>query len=113
MDSTKTGAVEADAKNNRFVFIQDGGQLYFPKSPCTIEILSAYTGDETSVFKGQVRSCVVLSAGVEHTISARFEVIGPATWKTKSSFDQQVYKFYVKQIKPYLTLKSTLCHLTH
>lgn len=32
LDSTKIGAVEANTDNNRFVFIQDGGQLYFPKS---------------------------------------------------------------------------------
>lgn len=87
VDSTKSGAIEATAENKRFVFIQDGGQLHFPKSPCRIEIQRAYTGGGSSLFKGQIRSCIVQSGGIEHTISARFEVIGPATWKTKSSDD--------------------------
>ena len=86
VDSTKTGEVEATAANKRFVFTQDGGQQHFPKAPCVIEIQRAYSGNAASVFKGRIRSCVVLSAGVEHTISARFEVLGAPSWKMKSSY---------------------------
>ncbi len=86
VDSTRTGEVEATPANKRFVFTQDGGQLYFPKAPCVIEIQRAYGGNAASVFKGRIRSCVVLSAGVEHTISARFEVLGAPSWKMKSSY---------------------------
>ena len=87
VDSTKSGVVEANAENKRFIFIQDGGQSYYPNSSCKIEIQSTYTGGASSLFKGQIRSCIVLSAGIEHTVSARFEINGPATWKTKSTDD--------------------------
>ena len=87
IDSTKTGKITADQQNKRFIFIQDGGQLHFPKEPCSMKITNPYTGDENSHLKGKIDSCVVLSAGIEHTISAKFEVIGTPKYKIKSEYD--------------------------
>ena len=86
VDSTKTGAIEATAGNKRFVFIQEGGQLYFPKVPCVIEIQKAYSGNPSSILKGRIESCVVRSAGIEHTISARFQITGTPNRKMMSSY---------------------------
>ena len=86
VDSTKTGKIKANAENKRLVFIQDGGQLHFPKTPCVIDIQKPYSGNASSLFKGQVESCVVVSGGVEHTISAQFEVQGTPKWKSKPMY---------------------------
>ena len=87
VDATRNGKTIADQENERFIFIQDGGQLYYPLEPCQIRISSPYTGDENSHMKGRVESCVVHSAGIEHTVSASFEVLGAPKWKTKDEYD--------------------------
>ncbi len=87
IDSKKTGKISLDQDNQRFIFIQDGGQLYFPREPCSMEITTPNSGDSDSHLRGVIRSCVVHSGGIDHTVSVDFEVIGTPKWKTKSSFD--------------------------
>jgi hypothetical protein len=60
----------------KFQFIADGGQIFFPKDSCTILITSPYTGTSDGVFAGEVYNCVVASAGIDHTVSAKFKMTG-------------------------------------
>lgn len=96
LDSTRTGEHYADGKDYSifaedkvkigeptphglsasFIFIADGGQIFPPKDSCTINITSPYTGTPESIFDGEVNNCVVHSAGIDHTISAKFTVRG-------------------------------------
>jgi hypothetical protein len=59
-----------------FQFVADGGQIYPPKETCRLIISSPYTGTADSVFSGEVQNCVVHSAGIDHTISAKFTMRG-------------------------------------
>ena len=86
-DTEKVGKFSIDQKNRYFVFVQDGGQLYYPTEPCSIEISKPYTGDSNSQLRGEIDSCNVHSAGIDHTISVKFEVLGTPKWKTKSNYD--------------------------
>jgi hypothetical protein len=96
LDATRTGQHVADGKNFSilnedkvaigeptpsgltaiFYFVADGGQIFPPKDTCPIIISSPYTGNSESVFSGEVTNCVVHSAGIDHTISARFTMRG-------------------------------------
>jgi len=60
----------------KFRFIADGGQIFFPKDACTVIVTSPYAGTSDSVFTGEVNNCVVTSAGIDHTISAMFKMVG-------------------------------------
>jgi hypothetical protein len=60
----------------RFQYVADGGQVFFPKDSCTVVVTSPYTGTADSIFAGEVKNCVVTSAGISHTISAEFKMIG-------------------------------------
>lgn len=92
LDATKTGGHYADGKmlsdnfmskekiqigeqtpegyTASFSWVADGGQIFWPKSSCTITVTSAYTGTPNSVFSGEVRDCPVHSAGIDYTISS-------------------------------------------
>jgi hypothetical protein len=68
---------ESEQENKaRFQYIADGGQIFFPEDSCDIIVTSPYTGDPNGIFSGEVKDCVVTSAGIRHTISAEFKVIG-------------------------------------
>jgi hypothetical protein len=60
----------------KFLYIADGGQIFFPEDSCDIIVTSPYTGDPNGIFSGEVKDCVVTSEGIRHTISAEFKVIG-------------------------------------
>jgi hypothetical protein len=60
----------------RFQYVADGGQIFFPKESCTVVVTSPYTGTADSVFAGEVKNCEVTSAGINHTISAHFKMVG-------------------------------------
>lgn len=60
----------------KFQYIADGGQIFFPKDSCTIVVTSPYTGTPDGVFAGEVKDCVVTSAGITHTLSAQFRMVG-------------------------------------
>jgi|GEM_PF-2329824 len=53
-----------------FRFVADGGQIFPPKSSCTINITSSYTGTPNGVFAGEVSDCTVHSAGIDYNISS-------------------------------------------
>ena len=53
-----------------FRWVADGGQLFFPKTSCTITITLPYTGTPNSVFAGEVNNCAVHSAGIDYNISS-------------------------------------------
>ena len=96
LDATRTGEHFADGKGYSIfdedkisigessphgltamlVFIADGGQVFPPKDSCIIVITSPYTGTPDSIFSGEVNNCVVHSAGIDHTISAKFYMRG-------------------------------------
>ena len=60
----------------RFQYVADGGQIFFHKDGCTIIVTSPYTGTSDGVFGGEVKDCVVTSAGITHTLSAEFKMVG-------------------------------------
>lgn len=70
------GEQTPDGYAARFQFIADGGQIFPPKNSCTITVTSPYTGSPGSVFSGEVNGCTVHSAGIDHTLSARFVMQG-------------------------------------
>jgi hypothetical protein len=72
----RSGEESGDENKARFQYITDGGQIFFPEDSCNIVVTSPYTGDPNSIFSGEVKDCVVTSAGIRHTISAEFKVIG-------------------------------------
>ena len=92
LDATRPGEyiIDGKAMNDRmfdrsedqtplaatFQFVADGGQIYPPKETCRLIISSPYTGSADSVFSGEVQNCVVNSAGIDHTISAKFTMRG-------------------------------------
>jgi len=99
LDATKTGAHYADGKllNDNFMssdkirigertpqgytasfrWYNDGGQIWWPKTSCIINVTSAYTGTPSSVFAGEIRDCPVHSAGIDYTInSVKFTMRG-------------------------------------
>jgi hypothetical protein len=47
-----------------------GGQVFFPKGDCYINVSNAYTGGAGSVFSGSVSDCTVHSAGIDKHISS-------------------------------------------
>jgi hypothetical protein len=63
----------------RFQYVADGGQIFFPKDGCTIVVTSPYTGTPDGVFGGEVKDCVVTSAGITHTVSAEFKMVGTSS----------------------------------
>jgi len=94
-DATKTGEylIDGKAMNDRmfsrsqdqtpldatFQFVADGGQIFPPKETCRLIISSPYTGTPESVFSGEIQNCVVHSAGIDYTISARFTMRGASS----------------------------------
>ncbi len=92
LDATRPGEyiIDGKAMNDRmfdrsedqtplaatFQFVADGGQIYPPKETCRLIISSPYTGTADSIFSGEVQNCVVHSAGIDHTISAKFAMRG-------------------------------------
>ena len=92
LDATRPGEyiIDGKAMNDRmfdrsqdqtslaatFQFVADGGQIYPPKETCRLIVSSPYTGTADSVFSGEVQNCVVHSAGIDHTISAKFTMKG-------------------------------------
>lgn len=62
-----------------FQFVADGGQIFPPKETCLLVISSPYTGTADSVFSGEIANCVVHSAGIDHTISAKFAIRGSSS----------------------------------
>jgi hypothetical protein len=63
----------------RFQYVADGGQIFFPKDSCTLVVTAPYTGTPDGVFAGEVRDCVVTSAGITHTVSAEFKMVGTSS----------------------------------
>jgi hypothetical protein len=92
LDATRTGEyiIDGKAMNDRmfgrsedqtplaatFQFVADGGQIYPPKETCRLIVSSPYTGTADSVFSVEVQNCVVHSAGIDHTITAKFSMRG-------------------------------------
>jgi hypothetical protein len=72
----KSGEGLEQENKPRFQYIADGGQIFFPKDSCTIVVTSPYTGAPDGVFAGEVKDCVVTSAGITHTLSAQFRMVG-------------------------------------
>jgi hypothetical protein len=60
----------------KFQYVADGGQIFSPKESCVIIITSPYTGASDGVFAGEVKDCLVTSAGIDHTVSAKFRMVG-------------------------------------
>ncbi len=63
----------------RFQYVADGGQVFFPKDSCTLVVTAPYTGTPDGIFAGEVRDCVVTSAGITHTVSAEFKMVGTSS----------------------------------
>lgn len=75
-DATNTGAFSTQEQKVIFKMIEEGGQIFPPKDSCHIQITSAYTGKENGILDGTVPDCRVRSAGIEHTVSAKFSMKG-------------------------------------
>ena len=54
----------------RLQWVANGGQIFFPKGDCFINVDQAYTGGADSVFSGSISDCTVHSAGIDKHISS-------------------------------------------
>ncbi len=52
------------------IFIADGGQIFPPRSHCSIIVLTPFSDKAAGIFEGRLEGCEVYSAGVVHTISS-------------------------------------------
>lgn len=76
-DKIKIGEQTPNGLIASFTWVADGGQIFFPKTSCTINITSAYTGSASSLFSGEILDCQVHSAGIDYNISsAKFSMKG-------------------------------------
>jgi hypothetical protein len=72
----KAGEPSEQDYQPKFLYIADGGQVFFPMDSCTVIVTSPYEGTPDGVFAGEVKDCVIASAGIHHTLSAQFKMVG-------------------------------------
>lgn len=60
----------------KFLYIADGGQVFFPEDSCTVIVTSPYDATPEGVFAGEVKECIITSPGIHHTLSAQFKMVG-------------------------------------
>ncbi|TAN39254.1 MAG: hypothetical protein EPN25_12335 [Nitrospirae bacterium] len=69
-DQIAVGERTAQGYTASFRWVNDGGQMFWPKTSCIIDVTSAYTGTPSSLFAGEIQNCQVHSAGIDYTISS-------------------------------------------
>jgi hypothetical protein len=69
-DKIAIGERTAQGYTASFEWVNDGGQVFWPKTSCSINVTSAYTGTPSSLFAGEVQNCQVHSAGIDYSISS-------------------------------------------
>lgn len=69
-EQIRIGEVTSAGRTASFRWVADGGQIFWPKTSCDIEVTTAYTGGASSIFSGEVRDCPVHSAGIDYHISS-------------------------------------------
>jgi len=72
----KSGDPSEQEYHAKFLYIADGGQVFFPRDSCTVIVTSPYDATPDGVFAGEVKDCILTSAGIHHTLSAQFKVAG-------------------------------------
>jgi hypothetical protein len=76
-DKIQIGGSSSQGYSASFSWVADGGQIFWPKTFCDITIDSGYSGSSSSVFSGEIRDCIVHSAGIDYQISSvRFTMRG-------------------------------------
>ncbi|MCK4910123.1 MAG: hypothetical protein KAR83_00705 [Thermodesulfovibrionales bacterium] len=76
-DRVNVGNPGAQGFEAKLQWVADGGQIYFPKGECYINVDQAYTGGADSVFSGSISDCTVHSAGIDkHIMSFSFTMRG-------------------------------------
>ena len=76
VDASRVGRYSTDDEGVYFKFIEDDGKHYDPRQGCEVEIISAYSGTDESIFSGRVSNCLVYSLASEHRVSIDFTMRG-------------------------------------
>jgi len=72
----KSGELSEQEYHPKFLYVADGGQIFFPRDSCTVIVTSPYDATPEGVFAGEVKDCIITSAGIHHTLSAQFKMVG-------------------------------------